>query len=218
MGKHARVEPGGYLTIDTSAWLAQRTGGPDDELTADLHTWIAIHTDTGEPVTDPTRPPPGRDWPLAARTWCAHHGHELPEPDLIVHVETRLDAEVWVLRAVTAERYRIAVVGINHDPPAVYAESCTDPGEWFDADSVDISCPAGHGWTWRTGRELVTADGCRTTLTAVFGPNLDAPFSPCPACTAHHLGQRQQPCPCGGTPWIVCPTCQRRCDVELPTH
>ena len=89
------------------------------------------------------------------------------------------------------------MVGINHDEPIVYADTCTDSWDWYDADSIDISCPGGHGWTWRTGRELVTADGSFTTLTVVFGPDLDAPFTPCPHCAAHAARQRSEPC--GGT-------------------
>jgi hypothetical protein len=219
MGIHARIEPGGYVTIDTPAWLEQRTGGPDPDLTRDLHAWAATHTDTGEP-TAPDRLALVRNWPATARAWCTARGHETPEPDLIAHTETRLDADAWILRVTTDGGYKVAVVGINHDAPTVYAEvPYMDPWEWFDADSVDLCCPCGHGWTWRTGRELVAADdGTFTTLTVVFGPNLDAPFSPCPNCTAHHLGQRATPCGCDGTPWIICPTCGHRCDVELPAH
>ena len=110
------------------------------------------------------------------------------------------------------------MIGIDHDPPTVYADTCTDPGDWFDADTVNIHCPTGHGWAWRTGRELVTADGSFTTLTAVFGPDPHAPFTPCPDCTAHQHDRRTTRCGCDRTPWIICPTCGRRCDVELPTY
>lgn len=51
MGIHARIEPGGYVTIDHTAWLDQRTGSPDPDLTRDLHAWAATHTDTGEPAS-----------------------------------------------------------------------------------------------------------------------------------------------------------------------
>ena len=57
-----------------------------------------------------------------------------------------------------------------------------------------------------------------TTLTVVFGPNLDAPFTPCPTCIASAAGQRSEPCGCDGAPWIVCPVCGHRCDVDLPTR
>jgi hypothetical protein len=214
MSEHARIEPGGYVTVDVNAWLDQRTGGPIEELTADLHRWADTHpdADAGDgPV------PPVRDWTATARAWFQDSGFEPAEADLIAHVETRLDAEVWILRATSPRHGPVAVVGINHAPPVVYADACTDSWYWFDADSVDITCPEGHGWTWSTGRELVTADGSFTTLTVVFGPDLDAPFTPCPHCHAYQTGQRSEPCGCGGAPWIICPICGRRCDVELPT-
>jgi hypothetical protein len=220
MGNNATIEPGGYVTVDVNAWLDQRTGGPIDELTADLHRWADTHPDsdpdpdtgTGTAVT-----PAGRNWTATARSWCQDSGFELAEAELIAHIETRLDAEVWILRAQAPASGPIAVVGVNNQPPAVYADACTDSWYWFDADSVDITCPDGHGWTWSTGRELVTADGSFTTLTVVFGPDLDAPFTPCPHCRAYQTGQRSEPCGCGGAPWIICPICGRRCDVELPT-
>lgn len=42
MGEHARIETG-YIAIDTTAWLDQRTGGPLPDLTDDLHAWAARH-------------------------------------------------------------------------------------------------------------------------------------------------------------------------------
>jgi hypothetical protein len=219
MGTHAWIECGEFITIDHTAWLEQRTGGLDDDLTADLSVWTVTHTDTGEPMP-PDGDPDGRDWPAAARAWCTARGYQVDETGVIDHVETRLDAQVWILRAVTTTAgYRIAIVGINDHPPAVYAEAHhIETADWCDADSVEISCPNGHGWTWRASRELITADGNFTTLTVVFGPNLDAPFKPCPHCAAYRNGYRRQPCGCDGIPWIVCPLCGRRCDVELPTR
>lgn len=222
MGIHARIEPGGHISINHTAWIDHRTGGPDPDLTTDLHTWATTHpnpsTGVGVGPGDEPEQTPDRDWPALARAWCTTRGYEIPEPDLIAHPKSRLDASIWVLRA-TAARYPIAVIGLNDDPPVVHAEvPHLDPWYWFDADSVDIGCPSGHGWTWRTGREMVTADGDFTTLTVVFGPDLDAPFTPCPACAAHAHGDRRIPCGCDGTPWIRCPTCGARCDVELPTR
>jgi hypothetical protein len=223
MGRHARINPDGTIGIDTTAWLDQRTGGPDADLTSDLHAWATTSTGTGEPGTPagPGQAAVPRAWPAVARAWCAARGFQTPEPDFLAHTGTRLDADVWILRAtVDSSRYRIAIIGLNQDPPVVHAEvPGLDPWEWFDADSVDIACPAGHGWTWRTGRELITGDtGTFTTLTAVFGTGLDAPYSPCGTCTAYTLGHRTTPCGCGGTPWIVCPICGNRCDVELPAR
>jgi hypothetical protein len=220
-GSHATIHPGGYVTLDVRAWLDQRTGGPIDELTADLHQWASPTTEA--PTTEaPTTEAPS-DWLETAQTWVTDRGFEPASPeqavtDVIAHVETRLDAEVWILRGTAPGWGPVAVVGINHEPPVVYADACTDSWDWFDADSVDITCPDGHGWTWRTGRELVTADGSFTTLSVVFGPDLDAPFTPCPHWRAYQAGQRPKPCGCGGAPWIICPVCGRRCDVHLPTR
>jgi hypothetical protein len=178
-------------------------------LTADHH-WNDAHPDRS---ADPGPPGPGGD-----RSGGWDRGFQVADPDLIAHVETRLDAEVCILRATSPQHGPVAVVGINHDRPVVYADTCTDSWYWFDADSVQIACPNGHGWTWRTGRELLTADGSFTTLTVVFGPNLDAPFTPCPTCITWAGGQRSEPCGCDGAPWIVCPVCGHRCDLDLPTR
>lgn len=203
------IHPGGYVTVDVLAWLDQRTGGPIDELTTALQGWASR--------------PDAAPWLENAQTWMTTSGFEPTSPELVVtdviaHIETRLDAEVWILRGVHRECGRVAVVGINHDPPTVYADSCTDSGDWYDADSVDIACPGGYGWTWRSDRELITADGSFVTLTEVFGPSLDAPFKPCPHCRAYIGGFRSKPCGCDGIPWIICPTCGRRCDLHLPTR
>jgi hypothetical protein len=72
----------------------------------------------------------------------------------------------------------------------------------------------------RTGgtEPALTADprAWAATLTTVFGPSLDAPFSICPDSTAFHVGSRKTPCDCDRSPWILCPTCGQRCGVDLP--
>jgi len=200
MGKNAWIRPGAYITINTAAWLEQRTRGPDENLTEDLHAWAARTSTQGR-----------RRWREAAYAWCCTRGYDLNDSSRITHTGTRLEASIWILRATVGARYRIAVVGLNHDAPTVYADTCHDPWDWFDADSIDIICPSGHGWTWGTGRELRTRRGNRTTLTLVFGPDLGAPFTPCPRCSSHRVGT----CGCDGAPWILCPICGRRCDVDL---
>jgi hypothetical protein len=209
MGNHARIESG-RISIDTLAWLEQRTAGTIDHLTDDLHTWA---TQTRTSIPGP------QHWLELTLGWRRHRGFTGPDPGdpgVIAHTGTRLDADLWIARSITPHDGPIAVIRINDDPPVVHTDHVTDSGDWYDADTVDIGCPNGHGWTWRTGRELLDADGSFTTLTVVFGPNLDAPFSTCPTCQAHQLGQRTEPCGCDGTPWIICPTCGQRCDVELP--
>lgn len=204
------IHPGGYVTVDVHAWLDQRTGGPIDELSTALRDW-APRSDAATDLLE------------NARTWMTATGFEPVSvehsvTDVIAHVETRLDAEVRILRGNHPEWGTVAVIGINNDPPTAYADSCIDSGDWYDADSVDITCPGGHGWTWRTDRELLTADGTFATLTEVFGPSLDAPFKPCPHCRAYIGGHRSKPCGCDGIPWIICPTCGRRCDLRLTTR
>lgn len=224
MGTHARIE-NGFISIDTRAWLDQRTGGPLQELTTDLRTWAA----TQDPrLAAPAEDPGAVDtfaWRQLTLAWCAARGHTGPErldplagPLVIAHEGTRLDREVWLARAVTPDGGPIVVVRLDDDTPAVYDDHVTDTADWFDADTVDIGCPGGHGWTWRTGRELIDgATGSFTTLTLVWGANLDAPFTRCGDCAAHDTGRRAAPCGCDGTPWIVCPVCGQRCDVHLPT-
>jgi hypothetical protein len=124
-----------------------------------------------------------------------------------------------VLRATVGHQYRIAVVRTGHHLPVVHAEiPHLDPGYWFDADSVDITCPHGHGWTWRTGRDLVTAHGDFTTLSEVFGPDPDAPFAACARCAPGPRSPRRILGDCHHVPRILCPTFGADCDVELPTH
>jgi hypothetical protein len=214
MGTHARIDAG-WIAIDARAWLDQRTGGPILDLTAALRAaWAARAR-----FTNPQPP----DWTDLVPRWLTDHRYPSPDPadpdglQVITHAGTRLDADLWIARATTPNHGPIAVVLINDDPPGVYADTAGDLADWYDADTVDIVCPNGHGWTWRTGRELITADrGAFTTVTVVFGTDLDAPFRPCPHCQAHRLGGRPDPCGCDGTPWIICPTCGARCDVELP--
>jgi hypothetical protein len=219
--RNVRIEPGGYLVIDARAWVSLRTGGTEPALTTDIRAWASQRGDTARDNTDDPAAPAGRqpdqDWADAARSWCHDRGHEVREPGVIVHAETRLNAQVRVLLASTSEGgRRIAVVGINHNPPTVHLDTTPDPWWWYDADSVVITCPGGHSWLWQSGREVLTAARRPATLTTVFGPSLDAPFSICPDCAAFHLGSRKTPCDCDRSPWILCPTCGQRCGVGLP--
>ena len=212
-----RIEPGGRLVIEVATWVSRRTRGTEPALTADLRECVRHRSDAvRDSASELAGPQPDPDWPGTARAWCHDRGHQLREPGVIVHAETRLDARVWVLLATASDGRRLAIVGINRNPPTVYLDTTDDPWRWGDADSVVITCPVGHAWTWRSGREVITAAGRPATLTTVFGPNLDAPFVICPDCTAFYLGSRKTPCDCDRSPWIVCPTCARRCSLDLP--
>ncbi len=230
MGDYARITPTGAVLIDTTAWIAARTGGVRADLSERLHSWASHHRDQTATATADRRQTrrPGAGWAGLALAWCEHAGHQVGDPGLVVHQGTRLDAGVWILPVIASNGDgdgggrgagvgRVAVVGTGDHPPLVYADATTDPWAWRDADTVTITCPTpGHWWTWRSGRELLTSTRRPATLTGVFGMSLDAPFSPCPDCAAFQLGQRAAPCGCDGTPWIVCPTCGRRCQLGPP--
>ena len=203
------ITAGGRVVIDSAAWIGHRVRGSRPDLVADLYAWLDSFNTQDEGETT-------RDWTSVSQAWCTARGHDVREPGLIVHEQTRLDARLWVLLLDATDGSRVAVVGISDEPPTAYADDTSEPWVWCDADSVVITCPGGHSWTWRAGRELLTAAGRPATLTTVFGPNLDAPFSACPTCAAHHLGTSTIPCECDGSPWIVCPICDRRCELHLP--
>ena len=220
MGDYARITPTGGVLVDADAWIAARTGGVRTDLTYQLRRWARHHQpETANAVAGS----PG-GWPVLATTWSEHAGHRVVEPGLVVHDRTRLDTSVWILPAVITtggddagvDGGRMVVVGTGRDLPIVYVDATCDPWAWCDADTVTITCPAGHWWTWRSGRELLTSTGRPATLTGVFGPNLDAPFSSCPDCAAFELGHRPSSCGCDGVPWIVCPACGRRCHLGPP--
>lgn len=237
MGRYAHIE-NRYIRIDTPAWLAQRTGGTVAELTYDLLTWATAgrsdRRGLGDPaprfspggpqgVGEPSAFPSGW-WVDAVQAWCRHRRHTSADvrdpgavPLQISHVGTRLDTEIWIARSVDPDCGPIAVVQVNEEPPVVYADDVTDSADWYDADTVDIVCPNGHGWTWRTGRELIDAQGRFASLSVVFGPDLDAPFTRCPTCLPRN-GRRPNPCGCDRRSWILCPLCGSRCDVELTEH
>jgi hypothetical protein len=215
VGTHVRIHPGGFITIDTSAWIARLTGDPDTNLTDDLRTWqetLSTPVAGTIPIQDPA---------TVAWAWCHARGRDIAWPGVIRHDATRLDARIWILRATAARHYPIAVIGLDAGAAShvtVYADTCRNTGAWIDADSVDIRCPAGHGWTWAGGRKLITAQGDVTNITRVFGTDFDAPFTTCPECERARSASRPHGCGCDATPWIICPICGRRCDVELPHH
>lgn len=218
MGDHVRIEPDGRITIDAAAWIAHRTYRIHHDLTADLRSWARQHAHLIDPdETLGTNGSLSPRWPTVTQAWCDARGHRINELGMIRHAGTRLDANLWLLLASTTDHGEITIVGTDHGFPTVHADACTDSWQWYDADSVVIACPGGHTWTWRSGREVLTDAGRPTTLTTVFGPNLDAPFSPCPTCTQFHLGASETPCGCDRSPWIVCPVCGQHCDLHLPT-
>lgn len=205
-----QVTPAGSPVITTTAWIALRTRGVHPALTEDLHRWA--HHGRRHRARDRDD---ARAWPGLALAWCHARGHVVAASGIIVHTRTRLDTPLWVLPAATVDARRIAVIGLHWDQPTVYADGCAEPWPWRDADTIVITCPTGHAWTWHTGRELSTATGRATTIAAVFGPSLDAPFTACPTC--RHRDDGRAGCSCDRSPWIVCPTCRHTCTLTLPT-
>jgi hypothetical protein len=212
MGRHARIEID-RIVIDTTAWLEQRTAGPLPGLTRQLRAWARAHR------------PDGAEWPEAVLAWCAAHGYRGPDrtdqagPLVIHHELTRLDADLWLACARHPTRGRFVVVQRDDREPRIYTDYTTrEIADWDDADSVDIACPRGHGWTWLTGTTLLDGQGSFTCLSAVFGTDPDAPFTGCPHCAAFRHGQRARPCGCDRSSWITCPACGARCDAELPAR
>ena len=106
-----RITPGGRVVIDTGAWIARRIRAPRPDLVADLRAWVESFDppDDGDTVTD---------WTSVTQAWCAARGHDVREPGLIVHEQTRLDARLWVLLLDAADGSQVAVVGINDNQPS----------------------------------------------------------------------------------------------------
>ncbi|HEY6797275.1 MAG TPA: hypothetical protein VI248_21585, partial [Kineosporiaceae bacterium] len=70
MGTHARIE-NGFISIDTTAWLEQRTAGPVPDLTGDLRAW-----GTRTLAHDPSL----RGWAEVVPLWRLARGYVSPDP------------------------------------------------------------------------------------------------------------------------------------------
>src|SRR5690349_12272445 len=130
MGTHARIE-NGFISIDTRAWLDQRTGGPLDDLTYDLHAWV-VQEHLG--VTVAAVANIAGSWPLqlgrygwqkATLGWFTARGHAASRlgegseddarPTVISHELTRLDRDLWLARGVTAAGTPLVVVQLEDE-------------------------------------------------------------------------------------------------------
>jgi hypothetical protein len=135
MGEHATLDAYAYVRIDTDAWIEQRTGGADTGLTTALQEWGGQYPFTAYPH-------PG--WDTRAHLWCQARGYATAEGGVIMHTDTWLDRDVWILLADGGEAGALAIVGGGRDAPTVYVDATTDSGYWFDASTVDLFCPGGH--------------------------------------------------------------------------
>ena len=207
-----RIEPG-YHIIDTQAWVRQRTSAPVAELTAALNEF------TNHPVFDDLHI--HLDTSARMQLWCAARGWSISEETTHHHTHDVLSEPVTIVLATDPDRSAYALVQIGHDDPDVYLDLTTDDDYWLQVEPVDIVCPAGHRWTWLDHATLLDDTGTYLDFTDVFGRTPGAPYAECRDCLAYDEGERDEPCPCDGRQTIYCPTCEKRCRLELaavPTY
>jgi len=206
----------GYYLIDTSAWLDQRTGAHQPEYSSLLQDFVRCD------VFDDYRPT--MDTAARMQLWCAAHGLQLGDGATIEHDDPCLTKPVTIVLAATTAfpRQSLALVSIDSGTPQVYADVTTDEGYWRYVATVEITCPAGHRWSWDGGGRPMwyvdRPDGpvpTPTTLHAMFGDLPHAPYARCRDCAAFDDGHTDAMCPCSGTA-IYCPICQQPSQAALP--
>jgi hypothetical protein len=197
-----------YYLIDTRAWLGQRAGAHQPAPSSQLQDFVRCD------VFDDYQP--SMDVAARMRLWCAAHGYPVGDAAVIEHDDACLTTPVTIVLATTTgmPRQTLALVSIDGASPEVYADITTDDGYWLSATTVQINCPAGHGWTWDGDRYLHAADGTETAVSQLFGHTTSV-ISACRDCTAFDDGDTEQMCPCSGYA-VYCPVCDRRCQVTLP--
>ena len=121
MGSNAWITPTGQIEVNPHAWLERNAGPALPDLTDALHQDLSP---SPTPTTDPAAvwawtwipemwsatvasaldrlPGPDREQAARALRWCRSRGWALTEPALIVHVGTRLNGTVWIVRATTS--------------------------------------------------------------------------------------------------------------------
>lgn len=205
-----RIEHG-YHLIDTSAWVRQRTGEPLPELTEALGEF------THHPVFALYQPQ--MDTVARMQLWCAARGWTSSEETTFYHDQSALTEPVSIVLAVGnsdgVEKAAYALVQVGDGAPRVYRDVTTDDGYWLQVEPVDIVCPAGHRWTWLDHTSLLDAAGGYVPFADLFGRRPGAPYAECRTCLAYDDGERDEPCPCESRWTIYCPTCDRRCRLEL---
>lgn len=195
-----------YL-IDTTAWLAQRTGVHHGERTSQLQDFVRCDVFDEYPTST--------DMAGRLRLWCAAHGHSVGDDAVVEHDEYLTEPVTIVLATTTGmPRQALALVSINGGSPEVYADRTTDERSWQDAATLAISCARGHTWTWDGGRYLRTANGIEAHVSRLFGLNRCV-ISRCRDCQAVDDGTTDARCSCPGFA-VYCPACGERCQVALP--
>jgi hypothetical protein len=195
----------GYYTVDTRAWLDQRVGAHHDDRSTQLQDFTRSEVFDRHPTID-----------LAGRMqlWCAAHQFSTGDGALVDHDDSCLTKTVTIVLAASSGRppEALALVSIDGAVPEVYADLTTDEGSWLDADTITITCPDTHRWTWDGGSFLYAADGREHRAADLFrsGPVI----SRCRDCAACDNGTAAM-CWCRGFA-VYCPRCDQRCQVGLP--
>ncbi|WP_432830828.1 hypothetical protein [Dactylosporangium sp. CA-092794] len=206
MDDTVRIEAG-YHTIDTAAWVRQRTGARVAELTSALAEF------TDHPVFDDLHL--HVDTSARMQLWAAARGWSTGPESTHHHTHDELSESVSIVLATDQDRRAYALVQIGHDDPDVYLDLTTDDDSWAQVEPVDIVCPAGHRWTWLDHTSLLDDTGSYLDFRDVFGRTPGAPYAECRDCLAYDDGDRDEPCDCESRHTIYCPTCAQRCRLEL---
>jgi len=196
-----------YYLIDTTAWLSQRVGAHHSEYSAQVQDFVHCE------AFDDACPALG----AAARMhlWCAAHGFTLVEAAAIEHDDAWLTKPITIVLAATpgVPAQPLALVSIDGQPPQVYTDAA-DEHFWLTVATIRITCPTGHGWTWRGDPYLYAADGSEEHVATLYGPS-GSVISGCRDCAAFDDGAADDLCPCPGYA-VYCPICTLRCQVGLP--
>ena len=147
--------------------------------------------------------------------WCVARGYHVAESAPLWHDSPRLSEPFAVVLATARRASAIAIVSVNDDPPTIYSDATTDEGYWYDATTVNISCPTGHTWTWHGDGTLLDDSGGRANPTR-FSPALTAPLQRCEKCVAYDEDRRSEWCDCDGSYQVICPDCGIRCHLGVP--
>jgi hypothetical protein len=200
-----------YYRIDTPTWLNRRVGSRHDERSAALQDFARSEVfDLYHPAID-----------IAGRMqlWCAAHQFFVGDGALFEYDDSCLTQTLTIVLAATSgvPREALALVSVDRAAPEVFADVTTDEGYWRDAETITITCPGEHHWTWDGGSSLHGADGSEYRAADLF--NAGQVISRCRDCAAFDDDTTDTMCACVGVA-IYWRTCDQRCQAgqpEIPT-
>lgn len=205
MGKHAHVVFD-YIEVNTAAWVQERTGGPLDDLTRQHDTYVSDLKDRARAVAFAFS---GVDTlhrficTRAGEAWALNDAATL-EPDTGQGIVS-LSESVLIYRYPDPDHGPVAFVievdGAGIGSIRAYADTVKDTATWCTVE-VQIGCPNGHGWSYRSG-ELIDTDGSVRNPGDIF---------PAGQIIIRDNDRRSAT---RGQYAIVCPQCSAPCDVEL---